>query len=359
MEKGVFKKSIYLNIVIAFISFLISLICVELLLRYFLINDLNINSLYFISEPALQDQEKKYGFKENTEIREVAVYWNGKNYQVEFDNYFTTNNLGLVQKNPFDPKKETIVVIGDSFTQGMGSIPWFYKLEENWQDSRYQLINLGTIATGIEQWKYMLNWFADFGKIKHIFICFISDDWERMRWVPRDDLKLNGFKFVPWNQRNDIIHNQNFMFYYIDKDTSIETILNKSESIRINLSKHNFHTFKLIKKVILDRKLYYIKKGNIFKISKISLEEIVSAYGYKNITLFHIPQRDEVIQRSYNALGQKIKEFISSHDLEYIDGLSLCGLKVNDYYEHDCHPNASGYDKIYKCLLNHGIRNLN
>ena len=188
MAKGLFKKSKYINILVAITAFLISLIFVEVILRVFFIKDIEPVHYLFITKPALQDQEKIFGFKENADIREVAVHWNGKEFEIIYDTSFSTNNIGLVQKNSFDPKKEAIVLVGDSFTQGEGALPWFYKLEENWQNSRYQLINLGIMGTGIEQWKYILSWFSELGNIKHIFICFITDDWNRRRCVIRDNL---------------------------------------------------------------------------------------------------------------------------------------------------------------------------
>jgi hypothetical protein len=312
-----------------------------------------------MSKPALQDQETAFGFQENTRIREAAVNWNGKQFEIIFDTSFTTNNIGLVQKKSFDPKKGAIILVGDSFTQGSGAVPWFYTLEEHWQNSRYQLINLGIMGTGIEQWKDMLSWFSNLGNIKHIFICFITDDWNRRRCIIRDNNEATGFNFIPWSRRNQIVNN--LTIYYIDKDISTEALLHKSEMVRnidLQFSFRKFFKSYQIIRSILDRKAFDVKLDGIINNNKLIFEQIISAYGSQNISLFHIPERGETIQGTYSPLGQKIKEFILSHNLVYIDGLALCGLTADDYHEQDGHPNASGYNKIYHSFVTHALSSL-
>jgi hypothetical protein len=354
------KKSPHLNIFLLITSLLVALIVVELLLRVFMIKDFQPSHYLFMSKPALQDQETAFGFKENVPIREAAVYWNGKQFDLIYDTSFTTNNIGLVQKSSFDPKKEAIVLVGDSFTQGSGADPWFYTLEDHWRNSSYQLVNLGIMGTGIEQWQHMLGWFANLGKIKHIFICFITDDWKRRRCVVRDNKESTGFHFIPWSRRNQIVNN--LTIYYIDKDTSKEELWRISEMIRnqdrqFSLKKF-FKSYQLIHSIIT-RKAFDVKQDGIIHNNKLILEQLVSDYGPQNISLFHIPERGEAIQGSYSPLGQEIQQFISSHKLVYIDGLALCGLTGDDYHKQDGHPNASGYHKIYHCFLHHALSTLN
>ena len=360
MITGFLKKSPSLNLFMLLTSLLVAFILVELLLRVFIVKDFKPSHYLFFSKPALQDQETAFGFKENTDIREAAVDWNGKQFDIIYDTLFTTNNIGLVQKKSFDPRKETIVLVGDSFTQGSGAVPWFYRLEETWHNNRYQLSNLGIMGTGVEQWKYMLRWLSSLGEIKHIFICFITDDWNRRRCVVRDNKESTGFNFIPWSRRNQIVNN--LTIYYIDKDISTEALLQKSEIIRNNDLQFSFYKFfksYQIIKSIFDRKAFDVKLDEIINNNKLIFEQIISDYGSQNISLLHIPERGEVIQGSYSPLGQKIRQFISSHKLVYIDGLALGGLTANDYHEQDGHPNASGYNKIYHTFVNHALSTLN
>ena len=51
------------------------------------------------------------------------------------------------------PKKRAIFVVGDSFTEGQGASPWFYDLEDAYDAEGTQLINLGILGTGPQQWE--------------------------------------------------------------------------------------------------------------------------------------------------------------------------------------------------------------
>jgi hypothetical protein len=364
MLKNFLQKN-YLNIIILAVSFFISLIFVEFIVRIFFPSDFEAIHYAFMTKPLFQDQENAFMFKENTNIREVVLYWTGTKFLNEYDTTYTTNNIGLVQKNLFDPKREAIVFIGDSFTQGNGAVPWFYKLEKNWPSSKYQLINLGMMGTGVVQWKYMLQWFSKLGKIKHLFICFISQDWNRIRWVPREDPDGKSFSFVSWSQRSELNKNYNNPFYYINKDMSDEEIFKYANVIKNQYNPSfysadksflsNFRWYKILRYKYDTIK--YLNSETDFNNNKTSFEEIISEYGSDNITFFHIPQKEEILQGSYIHLGQKVKALILSHNLKYIDGLALCGLTVKDYYNYDPHPNTSGYEKIYHCLLNYRLKN--
>jgi hypothetical protein len=360
MLRGFLKKSPFLNLVMLITSCLVAVILVELLLRVFIIKDFKPSYYLFMSKPALQDQETAFGFKENTLVREAAVTWYGSRFDIIYDTSFTTNTIGLVQKKPFDPKKEALVLVGDSFTQGSGAVPWFYRLEEQWQNSRYQLINLGIMGTGIEQWQVMLRWFASLGKMKHIFICFITDDWKRRRCVVRDNQESTGFNFIPWSRRKQIVNN--LTIYYIDKDLSREGLLHQAEIIRNNdrqfSLKKFFKSYQMIESIIT-RKAFDLKQDRIIHNNKLIFEQIVADYGRQNISLFHIPERGEAMQGTYSPGGQEIREFILSQHLVYIDGLALCGLTAGDYHEQDGHPNASGYEKIYQTFVNQALSNMN
>jgi hypothetical protein len=169
-------KELRTNILIIIFSCIITLLFIEIFIIIFIVDQVYNNCFIFNTKPSLQDQIKSFGYNKNTCVREISAYGNGQNFHIEYDTSFITNNIGLVQQKQFYPKKKSIVVIGDSFTQGEGATPWFYQLEDDWLNNEYQLINLGIIGTGIEQWKDTLQWFSSIGNIKHIFICYISDD---------------------------------------------------------------------------------------------------------------------------------------------------------------------------------------
>jgi hypothetical protein len=318
----------------------------------------------FFTKPSLLDQNKSFGYNKNTCVREIAVYGNGKNFYIEYDSSFITNNIGLVQKKPFDEKKKFIVIIGDSFAQGIGATPWFYQLEDDWKNNEYQLINLGIIGTGIEQWKDILQWFSSIGEIKQIFICCITDDWIRKRWYACEKVEQNGLTF------NNPGENNLPVIYFIEKTSDKYTILKRATDIanfsdrEIKKFLKNFFLFRFAHHIFVQYNSLYNNYNEIayyetaFSKNKTSFDQIISAYGAKNITVIHLPEKEEVIQGRYSEFGAKSKDFIQSRHIPYIDGLALCKLNKGDFYRYDDHPNASGYKKIYDCFSKNALGNL-
>jgi hypothetical protein len=361
-------KGLSTKALIIIFSFVITSLFIEFIFN-FSSDENNNRAFLFITKPSLLDQYKSFGYSKNTRVREIAVYGNGKTFHVEYDASFITNNIGLVQKKSFDPKKKSIVIIGDSFTQGAGATPWFYQLEDHWINNEYQLINLGIIATGIEQWKDTLRWFSGIGEIKHIFICCISDDWIRPRWYIYENVEKNALVFSNSFKNNFKTSQEqpaiNILIYLIEKDSDHYTILKKAKDIALL---YNVELKEFLKKSILTRMvlsvlrkyniLYYYDHETALSKNMTSFDQIISAYGAKHITVIHIPQKEEAIQGEYNELGKKVINFILSRHISYVDGLALCKLNKADFYRDDSHPNASGYKKICDCFSKNVLGNL-
>jgi hypothetical protein len=303
------------------------------------------NCLYFVTPKSLKDQKIHFGFYENTQIRMVSVCKNSKDWQIEFDNTFETNNLGLVQQSYVNPKKKSIVIIGDSFIQGVGVTPWFYEFEKNWLNNEYQVVNLGIIGTGMIQWHDTLEWFGKFGQIEHIIICFISTDWIRQRWHAQEFPD----RLLLINAANN---HKSFEYYLINNKTDQYKLLTITKGIISNsIMSIIYNWLKSIKIALLAHNWYLQYKNNeVFEVSVVSLDKIISQYGAKNITFLHIPEYNEIINNKYNITGKRAKETILARNLSYIDGLACCGLTKEDYLIIDGHPNKSGYSKILSCL---------
>ena len=98
----------------------------------------------------------------NTSIRSLTLYSKTKptklsDLVIEYDYVIHTNNAGLVMKKDLKNSEEVIYVIGDSFTEGQGASPWFYKMEELNNKINVKLVNLGILGTGPTQWKNLEN----------------------------------------------------------------------------------------------------------------------------------------------------------------------------------------------------------
>ena len=318
----------------------------------------------FFSRPGMKDQHKDFGYYENRKIREVSICKTREGFQVEYDTSYSTNNLGLVQKSNFDPAKKSLVFIGDSFTQGEGATPWFYKLEAGWRDNTYQLVNLGLIGTGLVQWRDTLKWFAQKGAIKHIFLIFISDDWLRRRWYAHDDLSGTSFWFCTECPRNHgVCRNKNKLgIIYLEKDWDLPAIIKRAREIPEDPGKPGFRGFwnnlyfRRLLKITLPSTRNRAKKQIIINQNLEAFDQIISRFGKENITVVHLPLRSEVIQGRYNWVGKQAKALVLARGVTYYDGLALCGLTKSDFHEQDYHPNAAGYAKILACIKTQVLR---
>jgi len=351
------------NILIIIGSFIIALSCIEICYQLFFSEKFPKKRFHFITNPSLLDQYNSFGYNENTHIREVVVYAHNRQFYIEYDTSFITNNIGLVQKNPFDPKKKSLVIIGDSFTQGQGVTPWFYQLEDDWKDNEYQLINLGLIGTGIAQWKDALQWFSKMGEINKIVMCCISDDWTRPRWYICESSEQKALVFNQSRENNFKKNHKKPIIYFIGKDLDHHAILEKAKFISDYSDNdkviNNYFIPRIMHQVFFKYNSFFTGYDNLaFSHNKNSFDQIISAYGADNITVLHLPQKDEVMQGRYSELGTKIKDFIVSRHIPYIDGLALCKLNQEDFFRDDGHPNASGYKKIYECFARNVLGNV-
>src|SRR5947207_8035912 len=66
-----------------------------------------------------------FTYAPHDEIRNLTGFFSDDNFIVEFDYSFRTNNFVLVQDADIVPERESLLLLGDSFTEGQGAEPWF------------------------------------------------------------------------------------------------------------------------------------------------------------------------------------------------------------------------------------------
>jgi hypothetical protein len=357
-----------INLLVLAISTLASLIVLELTLAKLDIPPKQPLRYLLLSKPNIKDQKTSFGFYPNIIVRETSVSEIKNQFIFEYDYLFKTNNLGLVQINPVIPGKKSIIIIGNSFTQGEGAVPWFYQLEKNWQNKKYQIVNLGIMATGVQQWYDTLNWFSNIAPIKQIYIIFISGDWLRGRWHAEEN---SGLYFIPMEENHLNKKDKSTHIYFIDRYMDQQAILKKAGQLKsssrqlTNVGNYEgLYVYRSIKRLrvwigAIRRKIFGLEELDISDVDRYKLNKsneklnlIVSHYGKENITTIHLPSREEVINGKYNYFGRLVREFIVSSNISYFDGLKLCGLSKDDFYKYDGHPNASGYAKIRRLVEN-------
>ena len=82
------------------------------------------------------------------------------------NNYIKTNNLGLVQDNHINFENESVLFLGDSFTEGQGSEAWINKF--NGKFNAYQVVNGGILGTGPEHFYNLENYLSN-SKIRELY----------------------------------------------------------------------------------------------------------------------------------------------------------------------------------------------
>jgi hypothetical protein len=277
----------------------------------------------------------------------------------EYDYRFTSNSYGLIQLKELNPTKPAVVFLGDSFTEGQGARPWFYDLESDWpRMSRYQIVNGGVVGTGVEGWGRLYQELSTKIKVAKAVIIFISDDWNRpVRRFSQQELdclraamRCNGsedFYGLPENPIDAQAHINRIAQYRIRYLTQLRS--------RTNIIERSAVYRKLVTPA-LRRLNGFMQTGSVeseatkqLKTSKRVAATMVRELGRGNVLFIYLPQRYE-LGGGPNWYGKKANEFILKSGFAFVDGRAQCGLTVGDYYEHDGHPNAAGYEKIAACV---------
>ena len=92
----------------------------------------------------------------NKKILSEGYYNINKKFLKEYSFTITTNNFGLVQDNNLNQTKESVLFLGDSFTEGHGSYAWVNKFKGSYKN--FQIINGGILGTGPAQFYNLENY---------------------------------------------------------------------------------------------------------------------------------------------------------------------------------------------------------
>jgi hypothetical protein len=281
--------------------------------------------------------------------------------QTEYDYQFTTNAHGLVQLKELDQSKAAILFLGDSFTDGQGAKPWFYRLESEWpESSRYQLVNGGIVGTGVEAWGRLYKSLSTQFHITKAVVIFISEDWTRVVWHfspgrlqclkagatcegPED---FYGLSEDPVEAKAQVNHIARYRIDYLSRLRDGTNVISRSS------------TFKNLVSPTFDRVMRYRYTGSFetrdsrqFETSTKVVAGMVAELGRDNVVFIYLPQKSE-LDTGPQSFGRKANEFILQNGFAFVDGRAKCGLTLQDNYGRDGHPNPNGYSKIAACVRN-------
>jgi hypothetical protein len=332
--------------VVMLLSCAVSLTVLEVVLRYTSpLAEAEMGSFLFSEHPDnFRDQHRDFGYKALSQNREIAIYSDYDHAWVEFDVSFTVNNAGLVQLSNIDPTKPYTILVGDSFTQGHGAVPWFYELENEFPRP---LANLGIPAIGVSHFAKAIDWFQNTqAMVDKVFIIIIADDFFRPYWWARSSESAILICYAEtWCSTTFTKWHDGTPQAVIEKRISE---LMRTERIKIYLRSilYRFEIGKLL--LSLNQSIKFRTRRDYFDDNKLSFQDLIRRYPVALV--LHLPEKHEAQLQRWFPRSQEVRQFIQNTGVQYIDGLDKCGLESNDYYKADGHPNKTGYQKIKACV---------
>lgn len=301
--------------------------------------------------PVFRNIKTFFTYEPNKRIESTTYYYVNGSWVAEYHYFFQTNNLGLVQTTPIQPLLPSMLILGDSFTEGQGAPPWFEHFRESLISKDIQLINGGLIGTGFQQWKLLHDHLKEKGiNVTKLVVIFISHDYLRSVW------NYPAHTLACISDYNTCIGNENFygkpptekMTGYLEKlrtyRMACATGLN--EKIKYYLPATAL-ALKRIQNILIP--IEYRRKREIDSNHSV-IAELITLYD-DNVLFVHIPQKEETKNKRINSIGTMAVNDIKSLNGVLYDGLTKCGFNESDYHINDSHPNARGYEKVSKCVL--------
>jgi len=281
-------------------------------------------------------------------FRNLTAFFSRDDFVVEYDYRFKTNDIGLVQDTNIAPGRDSLLLLGDSFTEGQGGEPWFPLLSPAIDKLGYQAINGGVMGTGFRQWLKLDRYLAAKNvNVRKLLVLFISDDYHRRVWrIPPpvfQCLSTPGLCRV-----------EDSYLYRLPPKEELSSWIARVRTARGPLRPHlklspaalfpaSFSIYTFLKTLVAF--------GEAEQESHAAIAELIGIYGPKNVAFIHLPQKDE-LDLGPNRLGSSARRAIADAGGKLFDGFKLCQLTKADYYTNDDHPNKSGYSKIAACAAN-------
>jgi hypothetical protein len=317
----------------------------------------------FASQGAFVNIGKKlWTYSPNRQIRTIAVYgfpgsgfWPGASFRVEYDCLYTTNNVGLVQGADVHPGEHATLVLGDSFTEGHGGCPWFYRVERRLH--RMRLLNGGLQGSGPDQWEKLTAYLLSQGiRIDRVLIVAISNDFKRDSFVwPQALLDCMNL----WRSCDPNAHWQP-----LHPNEGVGSILERSRQWA-SLRHRGVNNGRKVHELLLRSSYAYTfayniahntyrratgPKGAEGTIHPEVAEAISSLRRLDNrLRVILVPQRDEVGMRQKNPDSISVEHLLNELSIPF----EWCPLAGEHFMPLDGHPNAAGYNVLAGCVEAH------
>jgi hypothetical protein len=340
-------KNTALSTLIVLFSLVIGVILVELVYKISQPRDTVLGGRYYLisgSNGVFRNINKIFLYQENSLIRHRVWYEHDGKFIQEYSYQFETNNYGLVQNFNVNPSNDSMIIIGDSFTEGVGAKPWFNDFARKFPDKDLQLINAGLLGTGFLHWVGIDDFLEKQGfQITIAIVIFISNDITRKQWILPEGILAcleNWTSCEGWEN-----------FLGMPPEDKESAFLNQVKEFRAKSSYVKGDLKESLKKLLPASTNIYRYFLGVFSRGKgiNAIDNFTTKYG-ENLLFIHAPQIHE-IDAGFDDSGIYTQSIIKEHGGKVYDAMKLCGFEVTDYYKHDQHFNPNGYKKLSDCVL--------
>ena len=357
----VFKKNFFLLIS----SILFTLFIIEIFLKFIYFNKADLKQVkpqarYMLFEEGdvFKPYTNFFKYHPNKKILSEVFYKVNDDFIKEYSYEIITNNFGLVQNNNILREKDSILFLGDSFTEGQGYSAWINKF--GGQFKKFQIINGGLLGTGPKQFEHLESHISESFRISKVVVLYLGDD------LRRSIFNFNKKNIECLSNFEKCEGNENFYGFPLRVNEPSQ-FLEKLEKFRTEYFKKRV-TFKTVRRDIKSffLELYIIKipknflKNKFYKSKNDKILNNLSAFSNlinkynDNIIFIQLKQKEEILYgKRYETIYAE--EFIKSKTNNHFE----CNFndELSNFYKIDGHPNKKGYDALYECVLN--IINLN
>jgi hypothetical protein len=294
-----------------------------------------------------RNQGDIFTYVPHSDIRNLTIFFSDNGFEVEYDYHFRTNNFGLVQDADITPGQASVLLLGDSFTEGQGAEPWFRLVSPEIEKLGYQAINGGLRGTGFEHWLKLERYLAaNDVQIRKLVVLFISDDYQR----PVRNFDPGELRCI---STLTLCRGAESYYYRLPPPDELSSWIAKIRADRATITKRIW--FKTRVEALLPGSYQVYKFLSERSVpaeqqSRAAIAELIRLYGPENVVFMHLPQEGEI--NGLKDLGLRTRHSIEEAGGKLFDGFKLCRLTARDYYSNDGHPNRSGYAKIAFCVTN-------
>jgi hypothetical protein len=326
------------------VQIIVSLCIVELLGQAYFRNpnDFSDHRFLFTSPDSFRDVEKFWTYSPNTVVREVAMYQAALGgFEKEYDCDYRTDRLGFVDNQNSDKRDFDLLLLGDSFTQGMGGCPWASKLRQYLPD--VSIYNAGLQGTGPGTWAPIAQYLLEQGlRFRTALVIFISDDFRRhLSNVGENQLGcLHDIALCHGNFFYPILPG-----FDITKTSSERAQGGTSPSQRALYfwEEHLWVTHFLASRL----KQLVQATPQHDPISNDAQNGLAWLTGnFPRLRFVRIRTKDELALKSDDAATLVVGQYLRDHKIDW----AVCDIGYDGFLHRDGHPNREGYDRLARCI---------